>query len=168
MFEWCVLFITKSAFDTSPLQFGFKEGLSTDLCTGLIMNVVARYTTNNSAMYGCFLDASKAFDRVNYALLFEKLLNHNLYSVVTKTIVSWYTLQQVCIRWNTSHSEKFSINNGVRQGVVFHLFSLRSTSMTLFLSLKRLGSDSNTALVQYVTQMILPCLPLPLLPYVTC
>ena len=43
VFEWCILIQYKFAFDTSDLQFGFKPGLSTDLCTGLIKNVIARY-----------------------------------------------------------------------------------------------------------------------------
>ena len=117
VFEWCVLLTNKSAFATSPLQFGFKEGLSTDLCTGLIKNVVAKYITNETAVYGCFLDASKAFDRVNHTLLFEKLCNKNLSPAVTRTLLSWYS-QQVCVRWNASHSEKFPVGNGVRQGGV--------------------------------------------------
>ena len=99
-------------------NFGFKEGLSTDLCTGLIKNVVAKYITSETAVYGCFLDASKAFDRVNHTLLFEKLCNKNLSPVVTRTLLSWYSQQQVCVRWNASHSEKFPVGNGVRQGGV--------------------------------------------------
>jgi len=40
--------------------------LSSDLCTGLIKNVIARYSFNDTNVYGCFLDASKAFDRVDH------------------------------------------------------------------------------------------------------
>ena len=43
VFEWCVLIEYRSAFVTSPLQFGFKQRFSIDLCTGLIKNV-ARYS----------------------------------------------------------------------------------------------------------------------------
>ena len=57
---------------TSDLQLGFKSGLSTDMCTGLIKNAVSRHLFNNTKVYGCFLDASKAFDRVDHTLLFNK------------------------------------------------------------------------------------------------
>ena len=82
MLEWCILIFDEAAFSTSPLQFGFKEGFSTDLYTGLLKNVIGRYTMNDSTVYGCFLDASKAFDRVNHTVLFHKLLE--------KKTFSWY------------------------------------------------------------------------------
>ena len=50
-----------------PLQFGFKPGLSTSHCTVLIKYVVARFINNGSTVLGCFLDASKAFNRVDHA-----------------------------------------------------------------------------------------------------
>ena len=118
VFEWCLLLLDRDAFSTSPLQFGFKEGFSSDLCTGLLKNVIARYTINDSVVYGCFLDASKAFDRVNHSVLFEKLLRRKLSPVVLRTLLTWYTDQRMCVRWNRSESNKFHISNGVRQGGV--------------------------------------------------
>ena len=96
VFEWCLLLDNRSSFSTSSLQFGFKQGLSTDHCTGLVKNVVARYTFNDSDVYGCFLDASKAFDRVMHNLFFEKLLKKNLSPVVVTTLLSWYSDQLTC------------------------------------------------------------------------
>ena len=65
--EWCILLIYGDSFSTSPLQFGFKPGMSADMCTGLIKNVISRYCFNGSNVFGCFLDALKAFDRVSHA-----------------------------------------------------------------------------------------------------
>ena len=45
------------------LQFGFKSGFSTDLCTGLLKCTVSKHIQRGSSVYGCLLDASKAFDR---------------------------------------------------------------------------------------------------------
>ena len=118
VFEWCILLEFSSSFTTSPLQFGFKRSLSTDLCTGLLKNIIGRYNVHDSTVYGCFLDASKAFDRVGHSLLFDKLLKRKLSPVVARTLLAWYSQQKVSISWNSSLSDKFSITNGVRQGGV--------------------------------------------------
>ena len=57
------------------LQFGFKSGFSTTLCTGVLKNVISHYMFEDSPVYAYFLDASKAFDLVNHERLFAKLLN---------------------------------------------------------------------------------------------
>ena len=59
---------------SSDLQFGFKPGYSTTLCTGVLKTTISRYLYRNSTVYGCFLDASKAFDLVDHRLLFHLLL----------------------------------------------------------------------------------------------
>ena len=41
--ERCILLQFSSCFCTSVLQLGFKSGYSTDLCTGLLKNVVSSY-----------------------------------------------------------------------------------------------------------------------------
>ena len=60
LFEWCLLLQFSYYFCTSNLQFGFKSGMSTSLCTGTIKNIVARYMHRNTPVFACFLDASKA------------------------------------------------------------------------------------------------------------
>ena len=50
---------------SNQLQFGFKPGCSTSLCTGVEKNIVSRYIFTGSTVFSCFLDASKAFDLVN-------------------------------------------------------------------------------------------------------
>ena len=59
--EWCIVLIYGDSFSTSPVQFHFKPGMSADMCTGVIKNVASRYCFNGSNVFGCFLDASKAF-----------------------------------------------------------------------------------------------------------
>ena len=76
--EWCILLSYPDHFLTSGLQFGFKQKMSTSLCTGTIKNIVSRYLHENSAVFACFLDASKAFDLVNHKILFERLFDRKL------------------------------------------------------------------------------------------
>ena len=94
-------------YTSSLIQFGFKAGCSTTLCTGVVKNVVSRYIHCGSAVMGCFLDASKAFDLVNHGILFQKLLNRGLPVPVVHFLSSWYQAQQVCVRWNNSLSDSF-------------------------------------------------------------
>ena len=58
---------------TSKNQLGFKSKHGTDQCIFAFKEVVDFYTRLNSRVSVCFLDASKAFDRINHAKLFEKL-----------------------------------------------------------------------------------------------
>ena len=109
VFEWCILIDHRSVFTTSSLQFGFKQGMSTQLCTGLIKNIIARYNLNDSNVYGCFLDA---FDRVNHSVLFDKLIQRNLSPVITRALLNWYSDQSVRLsnkfKWGTSRRSPFS------------------------------------------------------------
>ena len=52
--------------------------MSTTLCTGAVKNVASRYMHENSAVYACFLGASKAFDLVNHKIFFERLFDRKL------------------------------------------------------------------------------------------
>jgi len=63
--------------DEDPYQFGFKRGHSTDLCICVYKNTVSYYrpTSRNSHVITCFVDFNKAFDNVDYWLLFCKMYN---------------------------------------------------------------------------------------------
>ena len=94
-------------FHSNALQFGFKRGHSTSLCTAIVKNVVLHYMHNGSAVLGCFLDASKAFDLVDHGILFQKLLDRGLPLPVINFLLSWYCSQQMRVRWGDSLSETF-------------------------------------------------------------
>ena len=103
----CILLRHPTCFNTSDLQFGFKPGFSTEFCTGVIKSVLAKYLHNGSKVFRCFLDASKAFDRVNHALLFRLLLKRNLPSVVLRLLLSWYKQQTLSICWNSCYCKQW-------------------------------------------------------------
>jgi hypothetical protein len=64
--EIILLEVLTPYLNTTDNQFGFKKGHSTDHCIFALKNVIQYYKGNNSPVYSCFLDASKAFDRVNH------------------------------------------------------------------------------------------------------
>ena len=64
----------KSTLCTSDLQFAFKVGHSTSMCTFVLREVVNYFVQRNTPVYCCLLDASKAFDRLRFDKLFSTLL----------------------------------------------------------------------------------------------
>ena len=76
------------------------------------------YTSLNSSVFTCFLDASKAFDRVNHSLLFDKLAKRGIPVYILRILIFWYDNQSMCVRWGSSISEFFKVTNGVRQGSI--------------------------------------------------
>ena len=63
---------------SSELQFGFKAKCSTNLCSMIMKESIAYYVHNNSSVLCTFLDASKAFDRVQYCKLFKLLISRQV------------------------------------------------------------------------------------------
>ena len=57
------------------MQFGYKNGHSTLMCTLIYKEIINQYINNGSDEYICLLDASKAFDCVHYGQLFKILLS---------------------------------------------------------------------------------------------
>ena len=57
---------------TNDNQFGFKKKHGTDMCIYTLKEIVNLYSSYKGCVFTCFLDASKAFDRVNHTILFWK------------------------------------------------------------------------------------------------
>ena len=80
------------------------------------METIEYYTENGSDCYLLLLDASKAFDRVEYVKLFNILRDRGVCPVVLRLIMNMYTNQEIQIKWNNLLSTKCEISNGVKQG----------------------------------------------------
>ena len=105
-------------FDTSPYQFGFKKQHSTNICTFVVNEVIQYYMNNKSQVYVSLLDASRAFDRVEYVKLFELLLAKHICPTVCRFLINLYTKQLIRVKWGTHFSDPFAVKNGVKQGGV--------------------------------------------------
>ena len=101
---------------TGDAQFGFKSSHSTTQATYVLKETINYFTERGSPVYTCFLDASKAFDRVCHAKLFQILAHRGVPSSYLKLLLSWYTYQRVSVKWSQSESKSFPVQNGVRQG----------------------------------------------------
>ena len=112
--------------ETSELQFGFKEKSSTTMCTFMVLETIAYYKSRGSNVHIVLLDASKAFDRVDYIKLFDKLIGRGMCPLTVRLLLNMYTNQKLQVKWNSCKSPKFKVTNGVRQGGVLspRLFSV--------------------------------------------
>ena len=120
LLESIILLKCEEYFLTSDNQSGFKVGHSTEFWIYSLLEFIDFYKKRNTTVFVIFLDASKAFDRVNYWLLFTKLIDKNVPLFVVKLLMFWYTKQGMKVRWGNTLSSSFQVSNGVKQGGVFY------------------------------------------------
>ena len=126
IFEKLVLGRLETYLDTTHMQFGFKKGLSTDMCIFALKEVINYYKKLNTPVFICFLDLRSAFDRVSYNELFCKLVHRKVPLYLIRLLQGWYSTQNIYVRWNNTYSDGFKMKNGIRQGSVLspHLFNV--------------------------------------------
>ena len=100
------------------LQFGFQPEASTTMCSWMVTSVIDQYNRQGTAVYGCAMDLSKAFDMVEWVSLFKVLEARGVSPIFLRVLLYVYTNQSCCVKWNGSLSSAFSVSNGVRQGAV--------------------------------------------------
>ena len=147
---------------TSPHQFGFKPKHSTDACIYVLKESIDRYLEQQSSVYLCFLDASKAFDRVNHFSLFNKLINRGVPGYLVRILVFWYSNQVMCVRWGTTMSKGFKVTNGVRQGGILspYLFNLYLDDLSVILRKQYAGCKIANQIINhllYADDLVLMC-----------
>ena len=76
---------------TSELQFGFRIKRSTNQCSLVLKEAIVYYVNNSSTVYCTMMDATKAFDRVEYCKVFRLLASHDLPSASLRLLVNMYT-----------------------------------------------------------------------------
>ena len=69
-------------------------------------------------MYVLLLDASNAFDKVAFNVLFNELRDRAVCLRFIKLLYFMYTNQSCSVKWDNKQSDYFKISNGVKQGRV--------------------------------------------------
>ena len=137
---------------TTDNQFGFKEKHSTDLCIYALKEIVETYRRQNSTVLIGFIDASKAFDRINHHKLFLKLSQRGVPGSITRILAYWYSNQNMQVRWGSRVSTPFGVGNGVRQGGLLSpaLFNLYMDDLSDQLNHCRTGCMIGNTLVNHL------------------
>ena len=136
--------------ETWPNQFGFKPSLGTDTCIYVLKEMVDKYESLNGGMYMCFLDASKAFDRVKHSVIVNKLTRRGVPGYNVKLLSYWYAKQTMRVRWGDCISSPFRVSNGVRQGCILppYLFNVYMDDLSSLLNCCNTGCVSGDNIIK--------------------
>jgi hypothetical protein len=144
LLDWVIIMKHSLLLQSSNMQHGFSDGTSTNTCTFMVKETINYYISSpNTVCYGAMIDASKAFDRVNYCSLFKELIKRKLPYPVLRILLDIYKNQVMGVKWNNTTSDYFSVSNGVRQGGVLSpiLFCIYIDEMLEILKSKRIGCN---------------------------
>ena len=83
-----ILFILRylEQLQTSDMQYAFKRKHSTAMCNLVSKEVLSHYINNQLQVYACFIDATKAFERLRHDKLFELLLKRKVPEIALRAL----------------------------------------------------------------------------------
>lgn len=107
----------------------------------VVKESISYYLHNDSSVLCTFLDASKAFDRVQYCKLFKLLISRQVPPCIVRVLINFYTSNYVRVSWCGILSDYFVAVNGVKQGGVLSpvLFCLYIDGLLVLLSKAGIG-----------------------------
>ena len=113
------------------LQIGFKKGHRTTDHMFIIRTLIEKYTKSSGKLYTCFIDFSKAFDRIDHLYLMLKLRTAGIGGYIYEVIKDMYINIGITLSVKSGRflSNSFRSNIGVRQGDV-----LSPTLFNIFLN----------------------------------
>ena len=97
-------------------QAGFRQEFSTLDHVFTLHAIIEYYKSKKGRLYCAFVDYSKAFDLIDRASLWLKMINNGVTGKILNVIQKMYENAKSCIRSSNNISEFFSCNQGVRQG----------------------------------------------------
>jgi hypothetical protein len=100
-----------------PCQFGCLKGLSTTYCLlDMLHTWLSHLDSQNKHIRICFLDFSKAFDRIGYNILIDKLIDLGVRRSLIPWIIDFLTNRRQRVKIGRSLSNWLLVTAGVPQG----------------------------------------------------
>ena len=85
----------------------------------MVNETVQYYTvTGGKPVYRLLLHVSKAFEKMAFSVLFNKLRDCSMVPCITKLLHQMFTNQSWYVNWGIEHSDSFNVSNGVKRGGV--------------------------------------------------
>ena len=116
--DWVLILLYKDSLHLDKLQFSYQRNCSTTMCIWMVIETIDYILRNNSEVFICTMDMTKAFDKVKHSILFQKLLKRHVPPIILRFLLHAYNIQVAMVRWNGNYSAEFNIKNGVKQGAV--------------------------------------------------
>ena len=100
------------------LQFGFREGHSTDMAIIKLLDNIIESLDRGDYAATIFLDFSKAFDTVNHEILLLKLNHYGIRGIANNWVKSYLESRKQYCTFGGEKSSKTTITCGVPQGSI--------------------------------------------------
>jgi hypothetical protein len=111
--ELCFLSKFTAVFHSCDLQFGFKQSVGCGPVIFLAEQVIKCFNLHDSSVGVSAVDASKALDRINHSILFQKLKECNVPWCFIGIVICWY-------------NKLFHVYDGIMYIVAFSRFPVAS------------------------------------------
>ena len=160
IFEYCLLPILERDLKLDDRQFGFRSGTGCTTAVSVLKETIHSYLNQGSVVHCAMVDLTKAFDKVNYNILVEKLRHTILPLSIVNILNFMFRNIFVSVKYQGSSSDEWLQGNGVRQGGVLSalLFNFYISSTISSISQLNAGcslSLTKTSIISYADDISL-------------
>ena len=119
------------------------------MCIFTLKSILDFYVASS---YPVYIDSSKAFDRVNFRCLFDKLIKRKVPVIFVRFFMVWYCTQEFVVRWGNHLSTAFSTSNGVRHGCILSplFFNVYVDDSSNILNNAKFGCTINEVIINHL------------------
>ncbi len=141
-------------------QNGFRRGRSCQDHLSTLSSIIECRKAKKLSTFAVFIDFSKAYDRINRDLLFQKIEKLGVHGRFIGTLRSMYSNVECAVRINGLLTNWFPVNTGLKQGCLLSplLFNLYLNDLIQEVKDLNLGvdvNDENVSILCYADDIVL-------------